>query len=178
MRPSVVASLAAASALVAAAAVAQSPARSCVRVEVSNGAAGQPVLRSGVVRTTPTFSATRVLDLTLTVLFPARLPGEHVVELRVLTPDGQLYRSMAVPFARGAQTNAVRSVLGYARPLPQQALKPVGRGSGLFASVSTTLPVGGTDIVSAGLYGRWQVEAYLDGAEQQCGPPAPFTLAP
>ena len=178
MRPTVVASIAFGAGLVAGTAVAQSPARSCVRVEVSTGAPGAPVVRSGLVSTAPSFSAIQVLDLTFTVLLPARLDGQHVVELRVLTPDAQLYRSLAVPFARGAQTNAVRRIEGYSRPVPQQALTEVSRGSGLFSAVSTTFPVGGTDIVSSGLYGRWQVEAYLDGAQQRCAAAAPFTLTP
>jgi hypothetical protein len=54
----------------------------------------------------------------------------------------------------------------------------VARGRGHFAAASTTLPVGGTDIVSSGLYGRWRVEAYLDGAEQRCAQAAWFTLNP
>jgi hypothetical protein len=54
----------------------------------------------------------------------------------------------------------------------------VARGRTLFAAASTSFPVAGTDIVSSGLYGRWRVEAYLDGAEQQCALPAWFTLNP
>jgi hypothetical protein len=91
MRPSVVLSVALASCLVAGAALAQTPARSCVRVEVSSEVPGASPSRSAVapnvlVPTTPSFSATQILDLTFTVLFPTSLSGEHVVELRV-TPD-------------------------------------------------------------------------------------------
>jgi hypothetical protein len=178
MRPPVVASIALASGLVAGPALAQAPARSCIRVEVSTSGPGAPLSRSALVGTVPSFSATRVLDLTFTVLLPAGLEGEHVVELRVFTPDAHLYRSLAVPFARGARANAVRAVEGYARPLPQQALTQVGRGGSLFGAVAAAFPVGGTDIVSSGLYGRWRVEAYLDGAGQRCAPAAPFTLTP
>ena len=178
MRPPVVASIVLASGLVAGGAVAQTPTRSCVRVEVSSASPSAPLSRSALVPSVPSFSATRILDLTFTVLFPTTLEGEHVAELRVFTPDAQLYRSLAMPFARGAQPNAARPVEGYARPVPQQPLKQVSRGSGLFAAASTTFPVGGTDIVSSGLYGRWRVEAYLDGAEQRCAPAASFTLNP
>ena len=181
MRPPVVASIVLASGLVAGPAAAQAPARSCVRVEVSSSAPGAPsapLARSALVPAAPSFSATGILDLTFTVLFPPATEGEHLVELRVFTPDAQLYRSLAVPFARGAQPNAARAIEGYARPVPQQPLKEVSRGSGLFAAASTTFPVAGTDIVSSGLYGRWRVEAYLDGAEQRCAPAAPFTLNP
>jgi hypothetical protein len=178
MKPTVVASIALVSGLVASAAPAQVPARSCVRVEVKSGSPEAPLSRSVLVPDAPSFWATRILDLTFTVLFSPTMEGEHLVELRVFTPDGQLYRSLAMPFARGAQPNATRPVDGYARPLPQQALKQVARGRGLFAAASTTFPVGGTDIVSSGLYGRWSVEAYLDGAEQRCAPAALFTLNP
>jgi hypothetical protein len=188
MRLPVVASIALVAGLVAGAAVAQAPvpgaalagatSRSCARLEVSSGAAPARVVGSVVAPAEPSFSVARILDLTLTVLLPAALDGEHVVELRVFTPDAQLYRSMAVPFARGARPNAVRAVEGYARPVPQQALGQVSRGSRPFATVSAALPVGGTDIVSSGLYGRWRVEAYLDGAQGRCGPAAVFNLRP
>jgi hypothetical protein len=172
-----------ASGLVAGTAVAQTPTRSCVRIEVSSPSGSAPSAPGPARPTvplvaTPSFSVTRILDLDFTVLFPPGLQGEHVVELRVFTPDAQLYRSLTTPFARGAQPNAVRQVDGYARPVTQQQLRRVSRSRRLFAAVSTTLPVGGTDIVSSGLYGRWRVEAYLDGAEQRCGAAASFNLNP
>jgi hypothetical protein len=174
-----VASITLMSLLVASAAPAQSPARSsCVRVEVSSGATAPSGPASPIVGGSPRFSVTRILDLTFTVLFPARFDGEHLVELRVFTPDAQLYRSVAMPVASRDQAGATRSVPGYARPLPQQPLTQVARGRGLFAAASTTLPVAGTDIVSSGLYGRWRVEAYLDGAEQECAPASWFILNP
>jgi hypothetical protein len=181
-----VASVAVSSSLVASAGLAQAPPRSCVRVEVSSGqesarVSGSPagvVTNSTIVAGSPRFSATKILDLTFTVLFPPSMEGEHLVELRVFTPDAQLYRSMAMPVARGAMTNATRQVDGYARPLPQKPLTQVSRGRSLFAAASTTFPVGGTDIVSSGLYGRWRVEAYLDGAEQRCAPAGFFVLNP
>ena len=175
-------SLALASSLAASAAAGQGPrvpgatGRSCVRVEVSSGSpAAAP---STVVPRSPTFSATRILDLTITVLFPASTEGEHLLELRVFTPDAQLYRSLAMPVARGGAANVTRSVAGYARPLAQRPLRHVSRGSRAFLAAATTLPVGGTDVVSSGLYGRWRVEAYLDGAAERCAPAAAFTLQP
>ncbi len=181
-----VASLALSSCLMAGAVQAQTPARSCVRVEVSSGqvparASASPAgaaTTSVLVTNSPHFSVTKILDVTLTVLLPAGIEGEHLVEMRVFTPDGQLYRSLAVPFAKGAPPGAARAVEGYARPVPQQALQRVRRGRSLLAAAFTTLPVGGTDIVSSGLYGRWRVEAHLDGAEQRCAPAASFNLNP
>lgn len=172
--------------LVAGAATAQSAARSCSKVEVSSGQTatqGQAPFtvqgpRPTFVGGSPRFSVTKILDLTFTVLFPTKTDGEHLVELRVFTPDSHLYRSLAIPVAGRGRALGARSVDGYARPLPQQALSRVARGRGFFEAASTTFPVAGTDIVSSGLYGRWRVEAYLDGAEQRCTPAAWFTLNP
>jgi hypothetical protein len=44
--------------------------------------------------------------------------------------------------------------------------------------VVATLPVAGTSIVAASLFGRWRVDAHLDGAVDSCGTPAFFRLAP
>jgi hypothetical protein len=180
-----VTSTAVACCLVASAALAQTRAQSCLRIETSSGpvALRAPGSRTGPTTSvfatnSPRFSATKILDLTLAVLLPPSFEGGHLVELRVFTPDGQLYRSLTVPFAKGALPGAARAVEGYARPVPQLALQRVSRGRSLFAAASTTLPVGGTDIVSSGLYGCWRVEAYLDGAEQRCGPVGLFTLSP
>jgi hypothetical protein len=173
-----VASLALMSCVVTSAALAQAPVRSCVRVEVSSGSTATPTPVSTLVTVSPRFSVTKVLDLTFTVLFPVAIDGDHLVDLRVFTPDGQLYRSLAVPVAKRGGPNLTRSVAGYPRPLPQQTLTRAARGKDLFAAASATFPVAGTDIVSSGLYGGWRVEAYLDGAEQRCAPAAPFTLNP
>jgi hypothetical protein len=181
-----IASLAVMSCLVASAALAQAPARSCARVEVSSGSATTPRPGPTFIGGAPRFSVTKILDLTFTVLFPSRIDGEHLVELRVFTPDAQLYRSMAMPVVGGGRTLGrspgrslgTRSVDGYARPLPEQAFQRVARGRGFFAAASMAFPVAGTDIVSSGLYGRWRVEAYVDGAERRCAPAAWFTLRP
>ena len=178
MRPHVVVSIALVSSLVASVVLAQTPTRSCVRVEVSTDARSAPLPRPVLLTNAPVFSATKVLDLNFTVLFPATVEGEHLVELRVFTPDAQLYRSLAMPVAPNVVANAVRNVDGYTRPLAQQPLARVSRGRQRYAAASTAFPVGGTDIVSSGLYGRWRVEAYLDGAKQRCAPAAPFTLKP
>jgi hypothetical protein len=173
-----VASLALVSCLVPGAALAQARVASCVGVEVSSGSTTISRSDSTTISSVPSFSATKILDLAFTVLFPARIHGDHLVELRVFTPDGQLYRSLAVPVASRGRGNLTRSVNGYGRPLPQQPLARVARGKGTYAAALTTFPVAGTDIVSSGLYGRWRVEAYLDGAEQRCAQAATFTLNP
>jgi hypothetical protein len=178
-------SLAVSSCLLAAAALAQAPPRSCARVEVSSdqapvrspGSAAGPALTSAIVASPPRFSATKILDLKLTVLFPPAIDGDHLVELLVFTPDAQLYRSVTMPVGK-APAGSTRQVDGYPHALAQKPLTQVSRGRSLFAAASTSLPVGGTDIVSTGLYGQWRVEAYLDGAEQRCAPASFFVLDP
>jgi hypothetical protein len=165
-----VASLALMTCLVTGTALAQTRVPSCLKVEVSSGPTATTSL--------PRFSATKILDLTFTVLFPAWIAGDHLVDLRVFTPDGQLYRSLAVPVANRKQANFIRSVAGYPRPLPLRPFGRVARGRVTYATASATFPVAGTDIVASGLYGRWRVEAYLDGAEQRCSQAARFNLNP
>jgi hypothetical protein len=172
-----VASLALASCLVAGESMAQAPPVTCARVEVASSAqirASGPAALSRL----PRFSATRILDLGFTVLLRRPVSGDHLAELRVFTPDGQLYRSLVVPVTSRGQAAATRQVAGFPRPLPQQRLLRVTRGKSAYSAASASLPVAGTDVVSSGLYGRWRVEAYLDGAEERCAQPAWFVLGP
>jgi hypothetical protein len=181
-----VATMAVSSCLMTSAALAQGSRGSCTRIEVSSvstatRAPGSAAVRGGastLLRAWPRFAVTSIVDLTFTVLFPSRTTGEHLVELRVFTPDAQLYRSLAMPVADKRQASLTRSVAGYPRPLPQQPLVRGARGRSVLPAASTAFPVAGTDIVSSGLYGLWRVEAYLDGAEQRCAPAAWFTLYP
>lgn len=142
------------------------PKPSCVTVEVStlSSKAGIPV--------------SKTIDLTFTVLFPAKTPGDHVVELRVFTPDGQLYRAMPVPFTDGTRAATVRKLPGYPRPVAEKVLTSTLRGKVEYSAVAVPFPVAGTDIVSAGIYGRWAVQAHVDGEESPCAAATPFVLIP
>ena len=42
--------------------------------------------------------------------------------------------------------------------------------------MSAALPVAGTSITLSSLYGRWTVQAYLDGQPEPCGPATRFTI--
>lgn len=143
----------------------------CASVEVS-------ALAKSVPSRTSTFRATSVLDLAFGVFVPASVKGEHTLELRVTTPDGHLYRSLTVPLAELSRASRDRSVPGYDRPIRETGVTRVLRGGKPFVTASVPFPVAGTDIVSSGLYGRWQVEARLDGAEQPCAPATSFVLQP
>jgi hypothetical protein len=63
--------------------------------------------------------------------------GTHLQRLEVFSPDGSLYQRIAAGFT----------------------------GSGRTVAVATRLPVDGTPIVDAGLYGDWCVELFLDDEE-------------
>ena len=98
------------------------------------------------------FSASRSLDLGVRTLLRAPGAWASTVVLRVLAPRGFLYQSFAFP--------------------PTKA-DPARRSTRL---VTGTLLVAGTAITTNSLYGRWTVEALVDG--RPCGRPGAFTLRP
>lgn len=123
------------------------------------------------------FSATRSIDLTFTTRFRKGFSGDHVLELHVFTPDGNLYRKLVTPVTTDSRDPPREiKVPGHRRPLPEQQLRPLGfpRDAPLIANVA--FPVAGTDIVSAGLYGTWRVETRLDGGRTACSLSSTFTL--
>ena len=121
------------------------------------------------------FSATRTIDLTFTVKFHKGFTGDHVLELRVLTPDGHLYRSLVTPItADGSREPRAVPLAGHRRPVTERPLRlwgPAGQ-----RTVDVSFPVAGTDILSAGLYGMWRVEARLDRGRTACNLVTTFTL--
>jgi hypothetical protein len=146
-----------------------------------------------------TYSSRQILDLQ----FQARLrqdpQGDHLMQFKVLTPGGFLYQVLTVPFvgtapapdaatraerARSGAANRApgppppRAVPGYPRPLPVQRLVATtgDTQTRVYYSVSAALPVAGTSITLSSLYGRWTVQAYLDGQPEPCGPATRFTI--
>jgi hypothetical protein len=148
------------------------PIPTCVSVEISSGTS------AAAATAKPRFSVSKTLDLTFTVLFPVSTSGQHVIELRVFTPDGQLYRSMAIPIVDGTRAATSRTVPGYPRPVAEKALARVTRGTTAYSAAAIPFPVGGTDIVSSGLYGQWKAQAHVDGADSPCVSAVAFTLNP
>ena len=96
------------------------------------------------------FSATRILDLRIASRLRRHLPGEHALQFKVYTPRGHLYQTLTTPLT----------------------------GEGRLNEVSAILPVGGTAIMSNSLYGRWRVEAFLDGDTKPCAAAAAFEIQP
>jgi hypothetical protein len=124
------------------------------------------------------YSATAIADLELRATPTGDLAGDHLIEFRVLAPGGYLYQSMVSPFNADATAAGAtqRKVHGYPHALKVQ--KPRAKGGKKAALLVTgVLPVGGTSITTASLYGEWTVEAYLDGTEAACGS-AGFQIVP
>jgi hypothetical protein len=156
---------------VAAASAAAAPrGPSCVAVEV---ASPQDLSRPGRV---PEFSASAIIDLRLTAAL--QRPGERgVVKLKLFTPQGHLYQTLAVPFVTGGGgAPQARHVDGSSRSVLEQRAVPAAAGADY--RVEARLPVAGTLIVSEGLFGRWTVEPWLNEDTRPCLAARPFVINP
>jgi hypothetical protein len=127
------------------------------------------------------FSATEILDLELRVFLPGTLTGEHRVDIRVSTPDHQLYQVLTVPFraesgAPEEPEGQKRKLADYPLPMKEIEARRVGSGRTRRITVSTLLPVAGTSIVSSSLYGAWSAIAFLDGSLDACAPAVSFVI--
>jgi hypothetical protein len=124
------------------------------------------------------FSAARSSDLIFHVLFDAKPVGDHMVTLKVFTPKGHLYRQFDVPLASGMEKRSpgARSLPGYPYPVPVQTTSALKVNKRKYESVDIPFPVAGSAIVTSSLYGRWNVEVFLDGAAEPCGRPTFFYL--
>lgn len=146
----------------------------CVGVNFSSDQKGRGKFDS-------TFSATEIIDVDLSVLFPpgvaAKFAGDHTVEVRIYTPRGHLYQSMAVPFTSDPSNKGKHvSVSGYPQQLETQLLQEVTTSNGKQLRVFVQLPVAGTPIVSNSMYGTWSAQAYVDDAPVACSKPSHFQI--
>jgi hypothetical protein len=142
------------------------------------------VVTPGGAPTRSAFSATRILDLELRAHVRPLPAGPHLLELKLYTPHGHLYQVLPVAFEGAGAASAGDAAAPQApwqaayRGLPLQAAPLVRAQRAVRHRVVATLPVAGTSIVAASLFGRWRVDAHLDGAVDSCGTPAFFRLAP
>ncbi len=124
----------------------------------------------------PQFSAIRMLDLDLTVLFVDGFNGDHLLHLRLFTPKGHHYQTLSVGIASAsASRKSMRLIEGYPRPVAVRLLNEAGSSS--LPEVTLSVPVGGTPIGVSSLYGMWTAEAYLDEQSEACAS-QPFVLTP
>lgn len=130
------------------------------------------------------FSATEILDLEIRVLFPESLDGEHRLDVKLYTPDHQLYQVLTVPFQADPATASSasshrdrrRKLADYPRPLREEMSRPEHEGRRRYQAVSARLPVAGTSIVTGSLYGTWTAVAYLDESSESCVSPRTFSI--
>jgi hypothetical protein len=128
-----------------------------------------------------TFSATKVIDVDLTVLFTQgvanRYTGDHVLEVKIFTPKGNLYQSISVPFSYDKTKKGQKnSVAGYPQPVDVKVLTEMTYQNGKQYGVNVTLPVAGTPILNNSLYGTWTAQAFVDGDRLPCSQTSSFTI--
>jgi hypothetical protein len=104
------------------------------------------------------FSATKVHDLRVTAFLRPEVQGTHRLEFRLYAPSGNLYQILGVPFTVPVATDTARDT------------------TDTLSGVSAKLPVSGTAITNNSLYGRWRVDAHVDGSTTPCGPSLAFTI--
>ena len=125
----------------------------------------------------PAFSATEILDVTLEVGLDKDLPGIHLLELSLTTPNGHLYQVLTAPVSSQPELGRTQiRVTGFPYPLEVAPLRTEKFESSVRSSTTLRLPVAGTPIVTHSLYGLWQVEVRMDGVAATCGGTARFIL--
>jgi len=86
--------------------------------------------------------------------------GKHAEQLTFLSPDGQVYRTLTVPFITAGTASADATIEIDGQRLEAQ---PAGWGADGEVLVRTALPVAGTDVSQRMLVGSWTVEVGLNG---------------
>lgn len=128
----------------------------------------------------PAFSTAATDDLGIAVDLDGGTTGDHLLELTWYLPGERLYQSVAVPFTAGvAPAASQRRVDGYPFPVPvRPAVENRRPQLGSVVTVADRLPVAGSSIADAALWGEWRVEARLDGAAEPCAPAVAFRMEP
>ena len=128
-----------------------------------------------------TFSATQIVDVDFSILFPPgvakQFAGDHLVEFRIFTPRGGLYQSVTIPFT--SDTNRAGQLIhveGYPDPQALHLLGDVTYNNAKHSRVFVRLPVAATPIITNSLYGTWSAGAYVDGDAISCSKPASFVI--
>jgi hypothetical protein len=113
-------------------------------------------------------SAREVTDVELRLELTGDVTGDHLLEVKLITPNGHHYETLTVPITTSAsRAGSSQKVPTYPHPLPVQQLTRLSRDRPAYEA-KVVFPVGGTAIVTSSLYGRWKVAAYLDGTPASC----------
>lgn len=120
----------------------------------------QPIGSNVIGAASSRFSATRIQDLYFgLLLYPKHSPFD-VMELRLVTPKGALYQSIAVPI--GPAVEGERRLPGYPHPVGVRTSSVVSYGTAALPALTwPPFPVAGTSIVEGSLYGTWRAEARI-----------------
>jgi hypothetical protein len=129
------------------------------------------------------FSTRAVLDLEFQTRLERAYHGDHVLQFKVFTPSGFLYQELSVPFAwptpGRSRSRGQLEPASYPGP-PGARVQVVGEAASSWslrrAELAARLPVSGTSITMSTLYGRWSVQAFLDGKARPCSPVRYFTI--
>jgi hypothetical protein len=144
-------------------------------VALATSAAAGPTCSRVVVGSVPNvtgsdYSAREILDLTFSVGFPParKFTVPETIEMRFFSPNGHLYQAVTVPVAADGSSERERRLEKH--PFPIKVSRPrTDKGQpGLRWVDVPPLPVGGTSIATASLYGTWRVEAWPQGADSAC----------
>lgn len=130
-----------------------------------------------------TFSAAEVVDVDLSVVMTPgmakKLAGDHIVEVRIFNPRGDLYQSISVPVtAERGRAGETAMVPGYPRPMKKQHLSETKYDNGKHFRAIVRLAVAGTIITRNSMFGSWTAEAFIDATPLKCSKPAQFTITP
>jgi hypothetical protein len=105
------------------------------------------------------FDVDRVREVYACLVFPG-LQGTHYAQLTFVSPDGNVYQTMTVPFATLDAPPAKSTVLVAGR---HHTVKRAGQRGHGEAVITATLPVAGTHITQHNLVGLWTVKVSLNG---------------
>lgn len=136
-------------------------------------------LESGTILawgSTPTFSATEIIDIDFVVRLDGQIAGDHLLELRISTPNGHAYQTLTVPISTDERSVGEISVVGFPRPLRVRFLEPEAIDGRSLLSAVVAFPVGGTNIATGSLFGLWSVEPFLNGQSIACNQIARFIV--
>jgi hypothetical protein len=132
------------------------------------------------------FSTRKILDLEFEARLDQPVYGQHLMHFRVTTPSGFLYQDLQVPFdwpkpghgRKGGshEEDDVRPAANAAPGVPVQQLGAPDRRGRRRDTLLARLPVAGTSITMSTLYGRWSIQAFLDGHNRPCSPLQRFTI--
>lgn len=122
------------------------------------------------------FSAARTTDLKISVLFLEDYEGKHTLELKLFTPSGYLYQSLAVPAVLAEDDDKEEHLHDYPNPVKTTVLRKVKYRGQEYWEADLAFPVGGTAITMNSIYGVWTTQPFMDGSTTPCAAPTPVVI--